>query len=84
MENRVISINTGIGLRKRCNIKNSFYPSVNPIIDKLSAYESKQNQFKEIYIYGSNFQYQNTYILVSLNVIMNLYIDDSYYNKINL
>ena len=61
MENRVIGINTGIGLRKRCNIKNSFFPSVNPVIDNLSAYESKQNQFKEIYIYGSNFQYQNTY-----------------------
>ena len=61
MENRIIGTNTGVGLRKKCYIKNSFFPSVKPIIQNLSAYESKQNQFKEIFIFGSNFQYQNTY-----------------------
>lgn len=61
MASQLIGINTGIGLRKKCILKKSFYPNINPIIDSLSSYESNQNQFKEIYIYGSNFQYQNTY-----------------------
>ena len=61
MQNQLIGTNSGVGLRKRCNLKNSFYPDITPNINYLSSYESKHNQFKEIYINGSNFQYLNTY-----------------------